>query len=176
MRAEKGCCATHSHLELLLHTHIYCPFSAVAVAMQAAQEQAVTVRSQQGDLWVFGYGSLIWNPSIDFAEQRKCCIKGYTRRFWQGSTDHRGTSEKPGRVVTLVAQDEDGQSGDALCTWGVAYLVPGPRFSCCKCITQNHIMYYQVKSANVESTLSYLGHREKCGCGGALSPAFACTC
>ena len=30
----------------------------------------------------------------------------------------------PGRVVTLVAGDEDGQAGDALFTWGVAYLVP----------------------------------------------------
>ncbi len=78
---------------------------------------------------MFGYGSLIWNPNIKFAEQRKCCIKGYVRRFWQGSNDHRGTKEKPGRVVTLVAQDEDGQVGDKLCCWGVAYLVPPPPLS-----------------------------------------------
>jgi cation transport regulator ChaC len=95
--------------------------------MEAPQEQEVSAASYEpGDLWVFGYGSLIWNPSIKFAEQRKCCIKGYTRRFWQGSNDHRGTKEKPGRVVTLVAQDEDGQVGDKLCCWGVAYLVPLP--------------------------------------------------
>jgi hypothetical protein len=142
--------------------------------MQTAQEQAAGVQSQQGDLWVFGYGSLIWNPSIVFAEQRKCCIKGYARRFWQGSTDHRGTPEKPGRVVTLVAQDEDGQSGDALSTWGVAYLVPGPCFSWCQSFTRIDTVFYQVKSGDVASTLSYLGHREKCGCV-SRSP-FGCTC
>ncbi len=92
--------------------------------MQAFQEQDVSAAAQQPkDLWVFGYGSLIWNPNIKFSEQRKCCIKGYSRRFWQGSNDHRGTKEKPGRVVTLVAEDEEGLCGDALCTWGMAYLV-----------------------------------------------------
>jgi cation transport protein ChaC len=90
--------------------------------MQALEEEEATAQSL-GDLWVFGYGSLIWNPNIKFDEQRKCCIKGYARRFWQGSNDHRGTKEKPGRVVTLVSQDEDGRCGDTLCTWGVAYLV-----------------------------------------------------
>jgi cation transport protein ChaC len=98
--------------------------------MQASLEKEVPAASYEtGDLWVFGYGSLIWNPNIKFAEQRKCCIKGYVRRFWQGSNDHRGTKEKPGRVVTLVAQDEDGQVGDKLCCWGVAYLVPPPPLS-----------------------------------------------
>jgi cation transport regulator ChaC len=89
--------------------------------MQGGDASAAAPRSK--DMWVFGYGSLIWNPNIKFSEQRKCCIKGYSRRFWQGSNDHRGTKEKPGRVVTLVAEDEEGRRGGALCTWGVAYLV-----------------------------------------------------
>ena len=69
-----------------------------------------------GDLWIFGYGSLIWRPSFDYHERIPGCIQGYVRRFWQGSTDHRGTLEAPGRVVTLVAYP------GATC-WGMAYRV-----------------------------------------------------
>lgn len=67
-------------------------------------------------IWVFGYGSLVWRPSFPFRERRAARITGWARRFWQASTDHRGTPEAPGRVLTLVEAP-----GEVL--WGRAYAV-----------------------------------------------------
>ena len=53
-------------------------------------------------IWIFGYGSLVWRPNFDFIERQHAKISGWSRRFYQGSPDHRGTPEHLGRVVTLM--------------------------------------------------------------------------
>ncbi|MCU6499445.1 gamma-glutamylcyclotransferase [Rugamonas sp. A1-17] len=67
-------------------------------------------------VWLFGYGSLIYKADFPYLERRPASIANWTRRFWQGSHDHRGTPEAPGRVVTII--EEPG----AVCH-GMAYLV-----------------------------------------------------
>lgn len=70
--------------------------------------------------WIFGYGSLVWRPAFEHLEQRPAYVTGWTRRFWQSSTDHRGVPERPGRVVTLIPE------ADARC-WGMAYAIAPAR-------------------------------------------------
>ncbi|KAE9394306.1 ChaC-like protein [Gymnopus androsaceus JB14] len=78
---------------------------------------------------VFGYGSLIFKPPPHVASEVHGFLKGYVRRFAQKSHDHRGTPEKPGRVVTLIHKEEwDAFSGsdafpDEDTVWGIAYTI-----------------------------------------------------
>lgn len=83
-------------------------------------------------MWVFGYGSLLWNPGFPVAEKKLGRLQNYHRSFCMWSIHHRGTVEKPGLVLALDYQP-DGECD------GVAF---------------------RVQSGAEEETLAYLRERE----------------
>jgi glutathione-specific gamma-glutamylcyclotransferase len=89
------------------------------------------------DLWVFGYGSLVWRMDLPFDEAFAAAVTGYERRFFQLSPDHRGTEAAPGRVVTVVAAVD------------VTARLAG--------------MVYRIAADRAAETLEALDHREQAG-------------
>ncbi|MFM9973927.1 MAG: gamma-glutamylcyclotransferase [Beijerinckiaceae bacterium] len=87
--------------------------------------------ADSGDLWVFGYGSLMWNPGFPFAEHQPAVAHGVHRRLCVYSHRYRGTPEKPGLVVGLL-------------TGG-----------CC------HGLCFRVRTEDCSATLEYLTEREQ---------------
>lgn len=83
-------------------------------------------------MWVFGYGSLLWNPGFEVAETLVARLDGYARSFCMRSIHHRGTEEQPGLVLALDEQ-------------------PG---TCCKGLA------LRVAAGHEETTLAYLRERE----------------
>jgi cation transport protein ChaC len=68
-----------------------------------------------GDVWLFGYGSLIWNPAFHHAETRLARVQGWHRRFCLWTKLGRGSHERPGLVLGL---DSGGSCK------GVAFRIP----------------------------------------------------
>lgn len=65
-------------------------------------------------MWVFGYGSLVWNPGFDTVERVIARLPGYRRSFCMRSIHHRGTPEEPGLVLALDRAPDTACSGVAL--------------------------------------------------------------
>ena len=95
--------------------------------MDLAQFRAAVPR---GDLWVFGYGSLMWSPGFAFRERSVGLLRGYHRALCILSTRYRGTDHHPGLVMGLC------RGGSC---WGMAFRIP---------------------AAKVAAALSRLWHRE----------------
>lgn len=65
-------------------------------------------------MWVFGYGSLVWNPEFPVAERLVARLSGYARTFCMSSVHHRGTPDLPGLVLALDARRGESCTGLAL--------------------------------------------------------------
>ena len=83
-------------------------------------------------LWVFGYGSLLWNPGFPVAERRLARLDGWHRSFCMRSIHHRGTETEPGLVLALDAMEG----------------------ACC------HGVVLRAEAGTEETTLAYLRARE----------------
>lgn len=113
--------------------------------------------ASDGDLFLFGYGSLCWRPGdVVFTDARPALVRGFKRRFWQRSEDHRGVPGAPGRVVVCVPQDvlrdvDPHRTADVQVVQGRLFRVP---------------------AAERETTLQYLGIREKGGYSDIMVPVY----
>lgn len=99
--------------------------------------------------WIFGYGSLVWKAGFSYSRKEIGYIKGFVRRFWHGSSDHRGTEERPGRVVTLLPFEE----------WERDFAMMDPH-------PANGIVWgacYYIEEESMVHTFKYLDFREKNG-------------
>jgi cation transport protein ChaC len=85
--------------------------------MELARGKFMTNESQS-DLWVFGYGSLMWSPGFDWVERVPAILSGYHRALCILSVHHRGTPERPGLVLGL---DKGGSCR------GLAFKVPNEK-------------------------------------------------
>jgi len=77
--------------------------------------RAEALAGHAGDLWIFAYGSLIWDPALRFREVRRARVAGFARRlilFDDGGA--RGTAEAPGLMAALDRDESPGAACDGL--------------------------------------------------------------
>lgn len=102
-----------------------------------AQNQQRQQLSRYDEIWLFAYGSLIFKVDFPFIDKQSASIAHWQRRFWQGSHDHRGTLELPGRVVTLISAPQQ------VCK-GMAYRVTAGVFEQLDYREKNGYLRYEV--------------------------------
>src|ERR1700748_3224993 len=72
-----------------------------AAELERSRKETLSGVAPNEDLWVFAYGSLIWNPIFGVAERRTASLSGFHRSFCLESTFGRGSSSNPGLMLAL---------------------------------------------------------------------------
>jgi cation transport protein ChaC len=86
----------------------------------ASLEALLACRPERGDgLWVFAYGSLIWNPLIQFTDRLLAHVPGWRRSFCLSVKSGRGTPEAPGLMLGLIEDQPEGPG-----CGGVVFRIP----------------------------------------------------
>lgn len=97
-------------------------------------------------LWVFGYGSLLWNPGFEVAERAVARLPGYARSFCMRSIHYRGTEEAPGLVLALC-------NAEAICE-GMALRVPaGQEEATTAYLRERELISYAYTEARLPASL-----------------------
>ncbi|MDO5666563.1 MAG: gamma-glutamylcyclotransferase [Alcaligenaceae bacterium] len=68
----------------------------------ASMQATLAKRSHQEPVWLFAYGSLIWNPQFHFVEKAPALLEGWRRSFCMRLIAGRGCLEQPGRMLSLA--------------------------------------------------------------------------
>ncbi len=90
------------------------------------------------NIWVFGYGSLMWKPGFKFDRKKSALLQGWQRSFCIYSHCYRGTAQNPGLVLGLDRPEPVEKNNDLNC----------------------HGIAFHIKAENVKPTLEYLWDRE----------------
>lgn len=102
------------------------------------------------DAWIFGYGSLMWNPGFAFQSVEPARLYGYHRRLCVYSHIYRGTTDNPGLVAGLIAGGS---------CWGQAYRVTADAFETVMEYLDRREMIYGVYSSR-KLTAQVAGRRQ----------------
>jgi len=69
---------------------------------EASLNEALRLQPTGEETWIFAYGSLMWNPALDYAEVQPCTLDGWRRSFCFWTPMGRGTPELPGLMLALA--------------------------------------------------------------------------
>lgn len=130
------------------------------------------ITSGGDELWVFGYGSLVWNPGIAVAETRRATLADFRRSFCMWSIHHRGSEAEPGLVLALEPH------AGASCT-GLAIRAAAPAAALAALRDRELVSsaYFEqevtllCEHGSVIRSLAYVIDRDHAQYTGALSPA-----
>ena len=111
-----------------------------------AIREALSQAPSLNDVWIFAYGSLIWNPAIHFAEREKVLVDGFHRSFCFWTVLGRGCEENPGLMMGL----EPGRSSN-----GLAYRIDADDLDTeLDILFRRELMSYVYKPTWVDATLA----------------------